>query len=230
MYGGTLKAISSGLHPLLLNQDIVNAEKILATMTIKCHDYEPKVADFEGFEFLLSEIGESDLNAAPGPLDCQLIAAINWLHLRGYTVHERQLDKGQGPEYTMTFSRRKHSAIASDATDIFIPNDNEINQNNRGLTKQFAMLIEGDLTITKAILPDTTPTANHHSPFYHVINGRMQCLEETGFIEREEEYENIFKDYVQAIIAHYFRDGTPARCRIYSRKVPINLNEEEMQA
>jgi len=219
-YGGILKAISSGLFPYFMKQDDVNAEKVLAAMTIFSPD-----DDFETFSISIHELGESDVEHGAA---C-LIGALNGLHLKGYTVHETQLDTSNRYEDIITFSRRRHLFMDSDATDIFIPSKDEIwNRTEHNSIKQFAMLLEetdswNEITIAPAEFVQEGSREAKENPFNVAqFEGRGPWLKQNGFITREQGYEELFQGYIESLLSHNFprsRREAFRICRIYSRKI-----------
>lgn len=162
-----------------------------------------------------------------------LIGALNGLHLQGYTKHESQLETNNVCEYTKVFSRIRHSAIASDARDIFIPTAHEIKiQMRDSSTKQFAMLLEDqqyaeEITIAPAEFKDDPQ--ERENPFaVAIFRSRASLLDSKCFDTREEGYEQLFKtyssEYTLAELDEQFNDhshepGELIQCRIFSRKI-----------
>ena len=131
-HGGIMKAISAGLFPNFLKQNDVDAEKEFATVRIS-KEAEAAPGALPTHSYKIKEIGKPGPEHRTGGVH----AALNGLHLKGYTHYESQLKTNE----TYTFSRRKHTTMSSGATDIFIPNDEEGGQERNGLTKQFATVI-----------------------------------------------------------------------------------------
>ena len=103
-----MKAISAGLFPSFLKQDDINAEKDYASFSII------ETTEGDNNRSLLFSVKES-VNQDPyqfivgGPT-----GALNGLHLKGYNVHEKELDlspvnTATGAKVTYMFSRRRHS-------------------------------------------------------------------------------------------------------------------------
>jgi len=132
-HGGIMKAISSGLFQYFLKQNDIDAEKEFATFRIF---REPPTPDAQlRYSYMLKEIGKS----GPEHRTAGIHAALNGLHLKGYTHYESQL---RTTKDTYTFSRRKHVTTMSSGgvADIFIPNDNEtVVQERENQVKQFAI-------------------------------------------------------------------------------------------
>ena len=236
-HGGIIRAISSGLFPYFLKPN-VDAKKDLAAMII----WRPDDNDLRTHTISIKEVkkqAEDDTNTS-GNMELAgcLIGALNGLHLKGYTVHEHQLDKSNRYEEIMTYSRRRHhsryyAGKQSDATDVFIPSleeEDQICQNDQ-YTKQFAMLLEEtdqwqEITLAPAAL---APQGSGLSPEdisdpFGVVrfDGRGSWLESNGFLTREEIYEGQFRGYIKSLLKFNFpksrRDAFRV-CRIYSRKV-----------
>ena len=107
------------------------------------------------------------------------------LHLKGYNVHEKQLDAISKAKETYTFSRRRHSTLHSDATDIFIPDDDERNHKENGNSKQFALYMMNGDSGSEIIL---APSEFHEDDedirsvlSGTAINNKGQWLEDKGF-------------------------------------------------
>ena len=217
-HGGIRRALSSGLFPYFRKQDDVNAEKDLATLSIFSPPDESEVG------ISICEIDQS--NNIHQPAGC-LVGALTGLHAKGYTVLE-ELDKTDRYEKKWTFSRRRHSQLVmnTNATDILIPSNHEgtCTQKQQRYVKQFALLLEEmeacrEITIAPALEHHPNPCA------VNIYDGRNPWLEEKGFINREEEYEELFQEYIKSSLNQFFVTSRKEKFRvgrIYSRKVRIS--------
>ena len=191
-----MKAISAGLFPSFLKQDDINAEKDYASFSII------ETTEGDNNRSLLFSVKES-VNQDPYQFIGGPTGALNGLHLKGYNVHENELDlspvnTATGAKVTYMFSRRRHSILHSDAADIFTPDNNERNnEGERCCIKQFALQMmsrdnEGpEIRAPSEFHEDESVRSN---PFGCAII--TQCdtwLEDNGFTTREREYEAIFK-------------------------------------
>jgi len=174
---GGMKAISSGLFPYFLRPNDVDADKDYAVLSITDEGYK------------LKEAGKS----GPEHETYGIYGALNSLHLKRYTYHESQLRTNE----TYTFSRRKHATIdRSGATDIFIPNNNEIvGQERKSYVKQFVAVVdhENENVAFRSI--------RYHRQNDAVITNPGSWLEENGFVTREDEYERIFREHFEESLA-----------------------------
>ena len=213
-HGGIMKAISAGLFPNFLKQNDVDAEKEFATVRISKEAEAPGAPPTHSYK--IKEIGKPGPEHRTGGVH----AALNGLHLKGYTHYESQLKTNE----TYTFSRRKHTTMSSGATDIFIPNDEEGGQERNGLTKQFATVIRNLHDKIRMIgapaefHKDESKKSNPlNSP---AIEGAGAWLENNGFATREIAYEDIFKDHFKADLAN------DVKVSIFSRMI-VNENGDE---
>ena len=198
-HGGIMKAISSGLFPNFLKQNDIDAEKEFAKLCVSKVAGAPDAPLM--LRFMLKEIGKLGPDRRVGGIT----TALNCLHLKGYTHYESQLKT----KYTYTFSRRKHSIImSSEATDIFIPNDNEASaQERNGHIKQFACVLTDKHDKIEMI---GAPSEFHQdeSVWSNPLNGAgirepdPSWLEDNGFATREIAYEDIFRDPFKAECAN----------------------------
>lgn len=213
-YGGIMKAISAGLFQYFLKQDDVNAEKDFAKFTIMYNSIEGVPRNF----FSVKESGET-LEQMSG-----LIGALNGLHQKGYTNYESQLHVSTDAKETFTSSRRKHSILRTDATDILIPDENERCEEDKGKVKQFAMVMykthddmkggQTTLIVPAEFNEDESERSNPFQATCIIETGTFTWLEDNGFTSREEEYEIIFQRYHQHAIN--IKDEA---CKILSRIV-----------
>jgi len=174
--GGIMKAISSGLFQYFLKQNDVDAEKDYAVLSITDEGYK------------LKEAGKS----GPEHQTYGIYGALNGLHLKRYSYHESQLRTNE----TYTFSRRKHATMGSRATDIFIPNNNEIvGQERKSYVKQFVAVVDHE----------NENVAFRSIRYMHqndaVITNPGSWLEDNGFVTREYGYERIFKEHFEKSLA-----------------------------
>jgi len=222
-HGGIPKAISTGLFPYFLKRNEVDVDKDLASMEFS-----------EQGPYISVTIADSNGGVTKSPAveaGC-LVGALNGLHLKGYTKRESQLETANACAYTMVFSCIRHSAIASDARDIFIPAAHEMKiQMEDSSTKQFAMLLENmqnadEVTIAPAEFSDDPQ--ERENPFaVAIFRTRAPLLDNKCFDTREEGYEQLFKRYISETLDHYLprrrgfgmRDETATQCRIFSRKI-----------
>ena len=205
-HGGVRNAIAAGLFPLFRKQDDVNADKDYAILTI---------TKVDGSNRRLITVNE-----VPGPKEETeaIVGALNGLHLKGYVFHEKQLDKYKAEsKETFTISRRRHSTMCSDATNIFIPDGHERSEHKgRGSVKQFAIAVsfrESGDEIILAPAEFNEDESKRSNPYGDTII--TQCdtwLENNGFVTREENYEDMFQ--------HVFKDGSRLmECKIFSRNI-----------
>ena len=190
-YGGIMKAISAGLFPYFLKQDDINADKDYVILKNFDHEDDPEP---EG-TVKIEEVGKE------GPdLESSFNTALDWLHLKGYTYHEKQLDTCIISKETRTFSRRRHSALQSDAIDIFIPDDSvKQNQEESGYVKQFALHVINRDTGNEGVSAPAEFREDESERSDPLIGAFItqfdNWLEKHGFMTREEEYEDLFRRY-----------------------------------
>ena len=194
-YGGIMKAMAAGLFPHFLKQDDVHAERDFAIMRIE-DDPDNRVK--------VKEVGKP----IPEQRASSNIGGLNGLHRKGYTKYEKQLRT----KSTYTFSRRKHFLLKSEATDIFIPNDEEVGS---GYTKQFAVVISefGGPNRRLILAPSEfdQDESKRSDIFWHApIYGTDPWLEDHGFTTHEEEYEEILGIH---------DENTTVKGKIFSRLV-----------
>ena len=75
-----------------------------------------------------------------------------------------------------------------------------------------------EITIAPALEHHPNPCA------VNIYDGRNPWLEEKGFITREEEYEQLFREYIKSSLNQFFITSRKEKFRvgrIYSRKVKI---------
>jgi len=204
-HGGIMKAISSGLFQYFLKQNDNNAEREFATLRlfkVAGTPTTPGERPSYGWK-LMKEVGKS----GPDRITVGLQCALNCLHLKGYTHYESQLKTKD----TYTFSRRKHVAtVGSAVIDIFIPNDDEaLVQERNSHTKQFATVIidENENRTAKTICPPAefhNDESKRSNPLEFIairIRNKRPWLEDNGFVTREDEYEDIFREHVRFMLA-----------------------------
>ena len=211
-YGGIRNAISSGLLQLFRQRDDVNAEKDFAILRI----YK-NISDDSAISHLVKEA--EDLFHECG----SVTAALDGLHLKGYSVHEKQLDAISKAKETYTFSRRRHSTLHSDATDIFIPGDDERNHKENGNSKQFALYMMNGDSGSEIIL---APSEFHEDDedirsvlSGTAINNKGQWLEDKGFTTRELEYEELF-------CHHFEQPNSVVKFKIFSRMIASDIGDQ----
>ena len=195
-HGGIMKAISSGLFQYFLKQNDNDAEKEFATVRIS----KETVASREGVAFHLKEVGKPGPERRTGGLP----AALNCLHLKGYTHYESQLKTNK----TYTFSRRKHATTDSEATDILIPNDNETSaQERNGHIKQFACVVKDEHDKIMLIGGPAEFSEDESKRSNPLVSPAIQgadvwWLENNGFVTRGDEYEDIFEEDLLLIVGN----------------------------
>ena len=207
-HGGIQKAISSGLFPFFLKPNNISAEKDLAVFTIST----PIEYDINTHTYSVYEAGTDHQEEEAGGI----IGALNGLYANGYTVHKIQSDRANRFQMVMTFSRRRHSQLvqlASDSTSILTPSDEEEvhNRAESGYIKQFALLLEEKVNASEVTIGpdiDNYSSTDNPSPYaITILDGRGPWLEEHGFIEREEEYEELFAGYIKSLLVHHFPEA-----------------------
>ena len=214
MYGGMMNAISAGLFPYFLKQDDTHAEKDFAVFRI---NFDPYVT------YSITIIGQADSDFQPVVSD--IIEGLNSLHMKGYNVHESQLQLSGKSIETLTFSRRRHFTLQSEVTGIFIPDHSETNrqQESKGI-KQFAMLqFNRDYDTGSIVAPAETQTPSTHETIEIHNHQRDSWLERNGFMTREVEYEDIFKNY----FSPPSDDPTSYYIGIFSRMVVHEENRDQ---
>jgi len=215
-HGGIMKAISSGLFQYFLTQNDVNAEKEFATIRYFKEAVAGRDRPFNRYN--LKEVGKPGPERKAADIHC----ALNCFHLKGYTHHESQLRTKE----SYTFSRRKHAiaTMSSGATDIFIPNDNETSalQEGNNHVKQFAGVLRGreDDKIRAIGAPaefhaDESKRSNPLNTAF-INNPDPSWLEDNGFVNREDAYEEIFRDHYKAILSN------DVKVSIFSRLIKRN--------
>jgi len=223
-YGGIMKAMSAGLFPLFLKQDDINAEKEFAILAITYRDIvaRDRVGPLNRTRtWRVKEVGKPDAESQPYRTP-SAPSALNGLHLKGYNVHETQLDESSDVKETFTFSRRKHSKMSSNATEIFIPNDEERNnQEKNDKIKQYALYVlsKNNEDRRRIIAPaefheDESMRSN---PFgYAKITQCDKWLVNNGFMTREKDYEDLFQNYFNVA------NLSSVEWRIFSRRIYIS--------
>jgi len=188
-HGGILKAISAGLFSCFLKHDNVNAEKDYATLSYsdsgtQYMDNTPVIVT----ELLNGEQGQS--------IGCSgLIGALNGIYAKGYTLDSDEIDHScEVVDWSMRFSRMRHTVIRSSATDIFIPTDTEIKkQEGSSHVKQFALHVNdrsgyGEEQISA---PAEFNDDSNQKPYAEatITAGAGIWLEMNNFVTREKELE-----------------------------------------
>jgi len=243
VYGGILRAISSGLYPYFLRPDDVNAEKDIAQLTLDPQGTLHKLA-----------VQIDEVTKVPKPPveqcgDGSIVEALNSLYARGYTMHEKQLlsDRNQRGKI-FSFSQRKHkTATSSLANDIFILSEDEaIHQQELNYTKQFALIIEDlviydsyDVIVGPSEFKQLDPPPQEHRIRQIIDRDEPTCailpnpdpgwLERNNFLKQEKEYEELFNDYIEYGLLYFFHEGhihNSKQFRLHSRIVP-KLDEDE---
>lgn len=216
-----MKAISSGLFPIFVSQDDVNAEKDLAQATCACGD-----GDIEDIRYYVVENADRKTPAPTIIRPTSLIGALNGLSLSGYRTHEAQLDDHDAFGSTVTFSRRRHSSIVSSATDMFIPsNDEIIKQRQSKYLKQLVMIAtEQPMTLSTMYAPasfseDVHVRENHYGSA-KIDMEKPNWLHMNNFLTREEGIEKVFENYINLFTHQRYHEG----CRIFSRIVQLEQN------
>ena len=195
-YGGITKAISAGLFPHFVKQDDINADKDYAVL-ITSYDPIGERAQIIIPTTSVKLVGEQ----APEKKARGLAGALNGLHMKGYTFHEKQLDRFSNSRERFTFSRRRHFALRSEATGILVSNENNDDQRGSGYMKQFASyMMNGENGHDCVMVPvefiEDESDPDRSNPFYgESIAPCGTWLEDNGFIYREEEYEDLFHNY-----------------------------------
>jgi len=242
VHGGIRKAITSGLYPIFLRQDDVNADKDFISLYILNNSVE----QFDDIEEMTREsvkIKELAANSLPLP-DCTggIVGALNGIHSRGYTKHEQQfLTERDEKDYDshmfsfVSFSQRKHSTAinSSSAKEIFIPSENEAEKEREtNSIKQFALQLDpaewSDVDIFAPAEYSENPQVRENPFATETLTGTRGWMEEHQFITREKEYEKLFKTHLSMMSYNHVRDGRPILTRLYSRKIarpPITQQE-----
>ena len=190
-HGGIMRAISAGLYPYFLKPNDVDAEKEFATLRVVR-------TPVEGYK--LEEVGKPGSERSTSRLNC----AFNGLHLKGYTNYENEL---RTLKDTYTFSRRKHAMTDSEATDIFIPNNDEIeDQERNGYVKQFVTVLTGEdeNRMPKVIILAPAEFSKDESMRSSPLRGTSfrnpgPWLEDNGFVTREKTFEDIFREVISEL-------------------------------
>jgi hypothetical protein len=149
VHGGITKAISNGLFQYFHKQNIIDADKDLAVITM---DWEPKHEEDEN----QVEVNEIVHGTAGPTIYCdKFIGALNGLHANGYTSYEYEIKRNihydnEGgifmsealEQAKFVFSRRKHSVLLDgNSSAILIPTNDEIEMNRQTVARQFAMFV-----------------------------------------------------------------------------------------
>ena len=208
-HGGVVKALSDGLFDCFLNGD---------------HDLAEK--DYASFQPLSSGILTLDINAATSVTVTDLsyesegreqkisspglVGALNGLHANGYSLDSDQINHDAIGSRPLTFSRKKHSIVRSNATGIFIPAAHEGKQTASKYVRQFAAYAKNEELEYRGepyekIIAPAGLTSDSSNPYDEVaiVNGTYYWLEKNGFVNREVEIEEqeIFKVYISSLFS-----------------------------
>lgn len=220
-----MKAISSGLFPHFLKPNDA-AEKEFAIFRISKEAPTPGTT-MPRTTLKLKEVGK------PGP-EYEIGAvhgALNGLHLKGYTHYENKL---RITKDTYTFSRRKHEKMGSGATDIFIPNNDEIGQERNGYVKQFAIAGAAEnedrtarMIAAPAEFDEDESVRSDPLRIAVIMDPDPSWLEDNGFVNREDAYEDIFREHLssmtnQALAGAGINTAVNAKLNIFSRLIKRN--------
>jgi hypothetical protein len=146
VHGGITKAISNGLFQYFHKQNILDADKDLAVITM---NYVPR----NEYHVEVNEI----VHGTAGPtIHCDhFIGALNGLHANGYTSYEYEIKRNihvdnEGEIFMsealvqakFVFSRRKHSVLLHcDSSAILIPSNDDIEMKRQTVARQFALFV-----------------------------------------------------------------------------------------
>jgi len=231
VYGGISRAISTGLYPYFLKADDVYAEKDFAKLAVRGEMTQQETFD-------VHTVSIDEVTKVPRPPiercgDGSIIGALNLLHEKGYTYHEKQLSSSCELGKTFSFSQRKHNtAETSLANGIFIPSDDELmHRQERKYKKQFALVVEGDQAGGEVLIgpselkldpPPRMPFPLDRPTCAVILNQTCGWLERNQFLTQEKEYEELFNFHINEGLLVYFQhtlyDYT--HYRMYSRIVP----------
>lgn len=225
-HGGILKAISTGLFPCFTKRDDANADKDYAIFTTSWADGEEH-SSWSVFELVNGKRG-------PDRFRMSVLGALNGLYERGFTLPEVQIHHNLDDDHSFTFSRFRHSVINSDATDIFIPTEDESERLKKSShVKQFALYIRDIAESTKTILAPAEFDDDDQDPFCDIVRISNEndefhdrdevefWLERNQFVTHEKEIEELpfFRSYIKATKG----DEHPSEigCAIFSRMIPV---------
>jgi hypothetical protein len=235
-YGGMTKAISSGFHPYFLKRDDINCEKDM--VIVNTHNVQPSFM-FQPSTIQITEATKPQIRVqgredASPILDAgrgSIVGALNWLQRNGYTTYEQQMSRTHDWGQQVTFSRRKHNAIKSNAFDIFVPSEDEQQPNP---IKQFALLLEDTDEDDHLLL---VPAQFSEDPNVRAAEFEFECveiepprddegrcmlgwLERNGFITYEKTYDEIFSCCIKVLVQSYYtEDNGKQKGRLYSRNI-----------
>ena len=134
-------------------------------------------------------------------------------------MHETQLDESTNVKETFTFSRRKHSKMSSNATEIFIPNDEKRNnQEKNDKIKQYALYVLNKNNEDRRIIAPSEfhgDESKRSNPFGSALITQCDAwLVNNGFVTREKEHEDMFQEY--------FKGHGSMEWKIFSRRIYIS--------
>ena len=222
-HGGIQKAISTGLFPLFLKQDDVNAEKEFATVSV-AHELEDTDNVYIG-------VHECNIDENEARRCDSLVGALNGIFAKGYNRHEGQMDRHDGIcEDCVTFSRRKHSnLLLHHSTEIFIPSDKEVKEQREvNCRKQFAMLLIPKIEDStyggesdKLIIPAESDLV---SPY---VTTQLEWPENNGVWLQKQNFVTIEDGLAKLFESHFaILKGKYYDCRVYSRMTPIAMQQQ----
>jgi len=234
-YGGISKAISTGLYPYFLKRDDSNCEKDMAVMTVtNFGTYNVFLPDTiqitEATKPPISIEGREVISPSLDAGSGNIVGALNWLQLNGYTTHEQQLACYNDWGNQVTFSRRRHNAMMSNTVGVLIPSESDQQPTPM---KQFALFIEDtDEDTQKFIAPaefSEDPNVREAEFGCKVIDpvrdDETGCLEKgwlerNGFITHEKTYDDIFPRCIKLLVRTFFpEDNGNQQGRLYSRNI-----------
>ena len=185
-HGGILNAISAGLFVYFLKKNDIGAEKDYAFLKLVL---EPAVS------ISVVEVVNGEQVA---PVDCNdntYVGALNGIYAKGYSLDEDPINHDcKGHSASNTFSRMRHSVIRSSATNIFIPTNDEVeNQKEANYTKQFALFVKNLEGTSESIVVSAAFSGDNPDPFATVEisdeDGAEFWLERHNFVTREKRIE-----------------------------------------
>ena len=218
-HGGIMRAISSGLFQYFLKQNDVDAEKEFAMVRIISSEAPTPGAPLR-LLYKLKEVGKSGTEHVIGAVH----GALNGLHLKGYTHYENKL---RTTKDIYTFSKRKHETMGSGATDIFIPNNDKRGQQRNNHVKQFAIVgtAENENRAAKMIgapaeFDEDESVRSDPLRIAVLMDPDPSWLEDNGFVTREDEYEDIFREHLSSFVVTATRDSSAnAKLILFSRLI-----------